>query len=199
MPNDFWPSFLSLLATATVVMGSPGPSTVSMVAVAAAFGWRRSMGYLAGLVLGTISVLLAVATGVVSILLSMPRLGPVLLTVSALYMLYLAYRIATAPPLSRRDDVAPPSFVGAYLLAIANPKAYFALGSVFAGATLARAPLLDAALKVAILAVFVLIVHVVWLVAGAAFARALQDPVRSRIANVIFAATLLAAAAMVFI
>ena len=50
---------LSLIVASLVVMGSPGPSTVSVTAVGAAFGLGRSLGYLSGLIAGTVAVLLA--------------------------------------------------------------------------------------------------------------------------------------------
>ncbi len=104
---------LSLILAATVVMGSPGPSTIGIIAVGAAFGLRRSLAYISGLVLGTLAVLLAVATGLVSLRLSVPQAVPVLLTVSALYILYLAYRIAAAScwpsPTPRPMSPPPPS------------------------------------------------------------------------------------------
>lgn len=195
MPDqaEIWRPLLSLILASLVVMGSPGPSTMSVTAVGAAFGPRRSIGYFAGLVLGTIAVLLAVATGVVSLLLSVPRLAPVLLAASAAYMLYLAFRIATAPPLPKHDDaVAAPSFTAGFLLAIANPKAYVAIAAVFAGTTLAADAALDAALKIVVLAAMIVVIHVCWLLAGASFSRVFHDPVSSRIANVVFAAALVA-------
>ena len=78
-----WHPLLALVLAATVVMGSPGPTTISMTAVAAAFGVRRSLPYLCGLILGTTVVLLAVATGIVAMLLSVPQIAPVLITASA--------------------------------------------------------------------------------------------------------------------
>jgi threonine/homoserine/homoserine lactone efflux protein len=90
---------LALLLAAAIVMGSPGPSTASVTAVGAAFGFRRSLGYTAGLIAGTSAVLLAVAAGVVAALLTIPHAEPVLMTASAIYILWLAWRIANAPPL----------------------------------------------------------------------------------------------------
>jgi threonine/homoserine/homoserine lactone efflux protein len=177
-------ALLSLILASVVVMGSPGPSTISMTAVGAAYGLQRSIGYLAGLVAGTTAVLLAVATGVASILLSAPQLAPLLVAASAAYILYLAYRIATAPPLSRNGGTVAPSFVGAFLLAVANPKAYLAIAAVFAGSTL------GAAAKIAILTIMIVLIHVCWLLAGASLSRLFYDPVRSRIANIVFAVTL---------
>src|SRR4051812_30664667 len=121
-------SLVSLILTAAVVMGSPGPSTMSVTAVAAAFGWRRSLAYALGLILGTSAVLVAVASGLFTVLLSVPHAAPVLVAGSALYMLYLAWQIATAPPLGdKQASPAAPSLSAGFLLAIANPKAYVAI------------------------------------------------------------------------
>ena len=129
---------LALIVASAIVMGSPGPATISVTAIGAAFGLRRSLGYLGGIILGAIAVLLAVAFGIVAILLSLPRVAPVLVAASAAYMIYLAWRIATAPPLTRHGPQTPaPSFAGGFLLGVANPKAYVAIGAVFAGSTLA--------------------------------------------------------------
>ncbi len=176
---------LSLIVASLLVMGSPGPSTVSVTAVGAAFGLRRSIAYLSGLIAGTIAVLLAVAAGVVSVLWAVPQLVPVLLAASAAYILYLAYKIATAPPLSTHDGtVAAPSFFGGMLLALANPKAYVAIAAVFAASQLSPEA------KLAVLVAMIVLIHVVWLLAGAAFSRVFHDPVWSRRVNLAFAGVL---------
>ena len=195
-----WRPFITLVMAAIVVMGSPGPSTMSVTAVGAASGMRRSIGYFSGLVAGTIAVLVAVATGVVSLLLSVPHAAPVLVAASAAYILYLAYRIATAPPLSKLcGDIAAPSFAGGFALAIANPKAYVAIAAVFAGTTLADDPAPDALLKTTILAVMIVAIHMAWLLAGTVFSRVFYDPVYARIANAVFAVTLVVTAAIAFV
>lgn len=191
--SEIWRPLGSLLLASLIVMGSPGPSTMSATAVGAAFGFGRSLAYVTGLILGTSAVLLAVAAGVVSMLLSVPRLAPVLVAVSAAYIVYLAYKIATAPPLSRQDPQASvPSFAGGFLLAVANPKAYFAIAAVFAGTTLvAEAPVTEAVLKTAVLTIMIVLIHVCWLTAGVSLSRLLQNPVSSRIVNILFAAILI--------
>jgi threonine/homoserine/homoserine lactone efflux protein len=187
---------LTLILASTVVMGSPGPSTMSALAVSAAFGLRRSFIYVLGLMLGTGAVLLAVATGVVAMLLSLPALGRVLIYASAAYVLYLAWQIATAPPLGDQPaDVPSPSFTPGFVLAVANPKAWFAIAAVFTAATLsAGSSALDAMLKVAVLALMIVVIHLAWVFAGASLSRFLRDPVISRIANVAFAVVLAATA-----
>lgn len=67
-----WQQLLALVLAATVVMGSPGPATISVTAIGAAFGLRNSLRYAWGIILGTVAVLLVVATGITAILTSMP-------------------------------------------------------------------------------------------------------------------------------
>jgi threonine/homoserine/homoserine lactone efflux protein len=184
--REIWGSALTLIMASLVVMGSPGPSTISATAVGAAYGFRRSLIYVGGLILGTTTVLLAVALGVVTILLSIPHGAPALIAVSTIYVGYLALRIATAPPLANRSNqVAAPAFAGGFLLAIANPKAYLAIASVFAATTIFREDhALDAAVKTALLGAMIVVIHLCWLLAGASLSRWLRDPAISRIVNV---------------
>lgn len=190
--TGIWRPVMALILASVVVMGSPGPSTISVTAVGAAFGIRRSLRYACGLVVGTTLVLLAVAAGVVALVLAIPHGGRVIGAVSAGYILYLAFRIATAPPLdSQRRLVAAPAFVGGLLLAVANPKAYLAIAAVFAGTTIVVGDRgLDAVIKTALLSVMIVIIHVCWLLVGASLSRVLHDPVSSRLINVSLAAVL---------
>lgn len=199
MPQpDLWRPILTLLVTSTVIMGSPGPSTMSAVAVAAAYGFRRSLVYGCGLIGGTTAVLLAVAAGVVTILWSVPHAAPALLALSAGYILYLAWRIATAPPLSAQPgDTAAPAFGGGCLLAIANPKAYLAIAAVFAATSIfPDHPGRDVVAKTVLLTLMIVLIHLAWLLVGASLARALRDPTLSRVANILMALGLIVTTAL---
>lgn len=188
------PALFSLVLASLVVMGSPGPATISVTAIGGAFGFRKSVPYLAGIILGTSAVLVAVAGGLASIVLSQPRLAPLLVGLSSAYILYLAYKIATAPPLATAGNRADaPAFAGGFLLAIANPKAYVAIAAVFAASRLGLASAVSETLvKTLVLAVMIVLIHVAWLAAGASFARPLSRPLASRIVNVAFAVILVA-------
>jgi threonine/homoserine/homoserine lactone efflux protein len=196
--SQSWRQLLALVLAATVVMGSPGPATVSVTAVGAAFGLRDSLRYTSGIILGTVAVLLVVATGITAILTSMPGLTPVLAVASAAYILYLACRIATAPPVAARDGGAvQPTFLGGFLLAVANPKAYVAIAAVLAGSSKAAgADTLGVPARLAVLTLMIVAIHGLWLLAGAAFARTLRQPLASRIINLVFAATLVLTTAL---
>jgi threonine/homoserine/homoserine lactone efflux protein len=177
-------------------MGSPGPATISLTAAGSAYGLRRSLGYLAGIVVGTTLVLLAVATGITAALLAVPGLRPVLIVISAAYILWLAWKVATAPALGTGTATASPSFAGGALLGVANPKAWVAIAAVFASARLAGSAATDAAAKVAVLSAMIVLINTAWLAAGASLAPFLRDPRCARAVNVTLAAALVAAAAL---
>lgn len=187
-----------LWLAALPLMGSPGPATLSTAAVGASFGSRRGLPYLAGIVAGTATVLLLIASGVTAIVLAVPALKLALTLLAAAYILYLAWRIATAPPLTRQDGEAKaPAFPGGYLLAVANPKAFAAIGAVYAGHTVVPGDLtLDVGVKITALILVIVVVNSTWLVFGAMIARVLNDPKKSRIANIVLALLLVASAAL---
>jgi threonine/homoserine/homoserine lactone efflux protein len=191
-----WGSVAPLVLAAAAIMGSPGPATISLVAVVAAYGVRRSLPYVCGLVAGSGLVLVAVASGVTATLLAVPALRSLLIAGSAAYVLWLAYHIATAPPLSAQRAAADaPSLAGGTVLGVANPKGWVAMAAVFASARLADTAATDAAAKTAVLAVMIVLIMTVWLIAGASLAPMLRDPQRARIVNAALAAALVGATA----
>lgn len=190
-----WRPLTALLLASAVVMGSPGPSTISLTAVGASFGIRRSLPYAGGLITGTVAVLLAVAAGVVALVTSIPHGALVLGVLSAVYILYLAFKIANAPPLGGRGGSATaPGFLGGLGLAIANPKAYVAIAAIFAAD-----PGLDAVMKTTMLSGMVVLIHFCWLLAGVSLSRWLHDPMAARIINLAMAAALVAVTVMAFV
>jgi threonine/homoserine/homoserine lactone efflux protein len=192
-----WESVGPLLLTSAAIMGSPGPATISLVAAGSAYGLRRSLPYLAGIIAGTWIVLVAVAGGITAVLLAVPALGTALVWVSAAYILWLAYHIATAPPLSEPAAAAHAgSFGGGTLLGAANPKAWVAIAAVFASARLADAATADATAKVAALTAMIVVICATWLVAGTSIAPLLRDARRARAVNVALAAAVVAATAL---
>jgi threonine/homoserine/homoserine lactone efflux protein len=191
-----WGSVAPLVLAAAAIMGSPGPATISLVAVVAAYGVRRSLPYVCGLVAGSGLVLVAVASGVTATLLAVPALRSLLIAGSVAYVLWLAYHIATAPPLSAQRAAADaPSLAGGTVLGVANPKGWVAMAAVFASARLADTAATDAAAKTAVLAVMIVLIMTAWLIAGASLAPMLRDPQRARIVNTALAAALVVATA----
>lgn len=190
-----WGAAGPLVLASLAIMGSPGPATISLTAAGSTYGVRRSLGYLAGIVAGTTIVLLAVASGITVTLLAVPGLRLVLVGVSVAYILWLAYHIATAPPLGAAA-ATPPTLAGGTVFGLANPKAWIAIAAVFASAHLAGRAALDAGAKVALLIPMIVLINTTWLLAGAWLMRA---PGRARLVNAALAGALVAASALVLL
>ncbi len=192
-----WGSVGTLVLISLAIMGSPGPATISLVAAGSVRGVRRSFPYLFGIIVGTTLVLVAVATGITAALLAVPRVGSVLIWISVAYILWLAYQIATAPPLSKLTGASNAfSLMGGAILGIANPKAWVAIAAVFASVHLADAPTDDAAAKIVVLTVMIIVICATWLVAGRSIAPLLRDPPRARLVNAALAVGLVGATAL---
>jgi len=181
--------------------GSPGPATLGLAASGAAFGLRRSLGLLLGALAGILVVMAVTATGLTGLVLAQPVLGPAVSAVAACYMLYLAYRIATAAPIQGASgESQPPGFGPGLFLGLGNPKAYAAMATLFSGFVLVRAsPVGDAMAKIAILLAIIVVVDWIWLLLGSLLTRVLRDPVLGRAINIAFAVLLVASVALAFL
>ena len=192
-----WGSVGTLVLISLAIMGSPGPATISLVAAGSVRGVRRSVPYLFGIIIGTTLVLVAVATGITAALLAIPAIGSVLIWISVAYILWLAYQIATAPPLSKLTGASNAfSLMSGAILGIANPKAWVAIAAVFASVHLADAPTNDTAAKIVVLTVTIIVICAAWLVAGRSIAPLLRDPRRARLVNAALAVGLVGATAL---
>ncbi len=197
LPAIRWGSVGPLLLISLAIMGSPGPATISLVAAGSAYGVRRSLRYLVGIIVGTTIVLVAAATGITAVLLAAPAISSVVIGTSAAYILWLAYHIATAPPLSGQTAVvAAPSLAGGALLGVANPKSWVAIAAVFTSAHLADEAAADAIAKIAVLAAMIIMILAAWLVAGTSLAPLLREPRRGRVVNAALAVLLVGATAL---
>jgi threonine/homoserine/homoserine lactone efflux protein len=192
-----WGSVGTLVLISLAIMGSPGPATISLVAAGSVRGVRQSLPYLFGIIVGTTLVLVAVATGITAAVLAVPAIGSVMIWISVAYILWLAYHIATAPPLSKLTGASNAfSLMGGAVLGIANPKAWVAIAAVFASVDLADASTNDAAAKIVVLTVMIIAICAAWLVAGRSIASLLRDPRRARLVNAALAVGLVGAAAL---
>lgn len=185
---------LGFIIAALALAGSPGPANISLAATAAAFGGRRSLPYLFGIVSGMAVVVTVAAGGVTGALFAVSGLQPAFAIAAAAYFLYLAYRIATAPPLEETaGERRQPAFAAGLFLSLVNPKAYAAMTALFSGFALTGVdPAAGLAIKLAVIACVVVSVTALWLLAGAGLTRLFRDPKLNRLVNVIFAALLLA-------
>jgi threonine/homoserine/homoserine lactone efflux protein len=192
-------NILLLLMTALPLVGSPGPATLGIAATSAAFGIRRTVPYFLGIFTGTSVVIVATLTGIAGLLTATPAIETVMRILASLYILWLAYRIATAPILKEGEvSHLSPRFLSGFILAVINPKAYASMSSITLSVTLiADAPMADAGLKLLFICAAVAVVDAIWLTIGGAISRLWRRPKLGRAINLTFA--LLLVAAMVFV
>lgn len=188
---------LAFVLAGLALTGSPGPANLSLAAAGAAFGVRQGLGYMIGVMAGMIGVMAITATGVMGIVLALPGVAPVVTALSVAYFLYLAWRIATAPPLGEGTrQLRRPSFAGGAFLSLVNPKGYAAMAALFSSFILVTGhPAMDVGTKITVLTTMIAAVNLAWLSGGAALTRFFRAPRTSRMINIGFAGLLLASVA----
>jgi threonine/homoserine/homoserine lactone efflux protein len=129
-----------LVALATFCFASsitPGPNNMMLLASGANFGFARTVPHLAGITIGFVVMILAMGFGVRGLFAAYPMLYTILRVVSIGYLLWLAWRIATAGGFSEQGASAQPmTFLQAAAFQWVNPKAWaYSLGIVTAFVT----------------------------------------------------------------
>lgn len=177
MDASWW---LAAAGFAIAMSGTPGPNNAMVMASGANFGLRRSLPHMLGITLGFPAMLLAVALGAGEVFARAPWLHGAVRWVGAAYLLWLAWKIATAAPdePGAASAAQPLGFVGAALFQWANPKAWvIALGAVAAYGTAAGAAFLaQMGTLAALFAVVTLPILSLWALAGVGAARILRTP-----------------------
>jgi threonine/homoserine/homoserine lactone efflux protein len=119
-------TFIALAIFALVSSITPGPNNLMLMASGTNFGFPRSYPHMLGVVLGYAAMLLIVGSGVGLAIHSSPTASLVLKVASSVYMLWLAWKIATAPPPSAepRSGARPLTFLQACAFQWINPKGW---------------------------------------------------------------------------
>ena len=116
-------SALVLFAFATSV--TPGPNNLMLMASGANYGFRRTVPHMLGISLGHLFMVVVLGLGLAQVFTTWPVMHAVLKVLSVAYMLYLAWRIATAaPPGEAQATGRPFTFLEAAAFQWVNPKAW---------------------------------------------------------------------------
>lgn len=118
-----------LLAMASFALSmsiSPGPVNMVIVASGAQHGVRRTLPFVSGATLGFTLLLVLVGFGLMQVFEALPWLLTWLGVAGALFILYVGYRIATAPATLSAASTPVPTFLQGALLQWLNPKAWIA-------------------------------------------------------------------------
>ena len=177
---------------------TPGPGVLSTAGVGAAFGFRAGLRYVTGLWIGTNLVALIVVSGLAAIILANDWARYVLLILSAVYLFYLAIRIALAG--RRIAFISASTKLGlraGLLLQLINPKAYAVNLTWFSGFVLLPQSLwLETLLKFLIINLIWIPIHLLWLMAGNSVNRLDLSPRTHFIINAGMAAAMMVVVAL---
>jgi threonine/homoserine/homoserine lactone efflux protein len=177
---------LSLITFAFVTAMTPGPNNTMLLTSGVNFGFNRTRPHVLGVTIGFTIMILAVGLAIGRIFTAFPTLFSGLRIVSIAYLLWLAWRIATAGTSNPvvTDEVRPMTFFEAALFQWVNPKGWMVALSVAANYVSPDNLWADLVLLSAVFLVISLISATSWAFFGTSLRPLLQDPTSVRIFNV---------------
>lgn len=183
--------YSGLVGFAFVASITPGPNNLMLLASGTNFGFRRTIPHSLGVAIGFTVMTLLVGAGLAQVFTQYPESYTVLKVASVCYMLFLAWKIATAVPPSGESETSgkPFTFIQAALFQWVNPKAW----TMTLTAISVYAP--DQSLKsVALVALIFGMINLpcicTWILLGRELRLLLADPKRLRIFNITMASLL---------
>ena len=182
-------ALLTLTVATTMLLGSPGPATLSLAAVGATFGVSKGLPYLVGILLGLLCAMAGAVFGVAAIFVQWPQAKWVVQILGAMYLFYIAFRIATAPVLMNGETAQHkmPGFRDGFILNLLNPKAYAAFFVLFSQFLLPFETVPARYIATSLL-IFMVddVVDSVWIVVGSAVRSIFTHPRTARATRVLF-------------
>jgi len=122
----------SLIALLIPLTFAPGPGNLFFAALSARFGMRETASALAGYHLAMLAVTFIVGIGFEIGISNNPMLAKTVSTLGALYVLFLAWKMARAnAKLQTTQHTQKTKFLDGVLLLILNPKAYVIMALLF--------------------------------------------------------------------
>ena len=181
----------ALTTFAFVSSVTPGPNNLMLMASGANFGIWRTLPHLLGVVLGFVLMIILVGIGLMRVFEAYPVSYEVLRVFSVVYLLYLAWKIATSTQKSAQAAGSPINPLQAALFQWVNPKAWaMALTGISAYAP--SQSLAAVGLVALIFGVINLPSVFVWVVMGQSMQRFLSGGVRLQLFNYSMALLLIA-------
>lgn len=180
---------------------TPGPGVLSVAGVGSAYDYKTGFRYILGLFVGTNLVALAVVSGLAAILLASSVLRAVLMFLSTFYLLFLAYKIATAgSEVSFSKSKTKPGLIAGILLQLINPKAYAVNTAMYTGFLIYPDSFaLEVSVKFLIMNLIWFPIHVFWLYLGVSLKKLkLSQGLQSKI-NILMAFALVSVVCLALI
>jgi threonine/homoserine/homoserine lactone efflux protein len=184
---------LSYTTFCLIMATTPGPNNMMVLASGVRFGTRRSLPLILGIATGMAVLFGATGSGLGAAFKAVPALAIVLRLLSAAFLLWLAWKIATAGPLKRdHDDLQVLGFPTGVVFQWINPKSWAAAMTAASTYLPADAGAATIGAGAAIIALAALFATTLWLTFGLLISRFLTEPRRAHAFNIVMALLLLA-------
>ncbi len=152
-------------------VGTPGPANMALLSTGARYGFRQALPFVAGVISGKQLVIWPVGFGLMRLSESAPWIFETLKWVSALYIIWLAWRVANMR-LNTGGDAKAPGFLAGLVVHPLNPKAWAMITAGFTAFTAPGTPIFQATVTIAaILLVSQIVLHPLWTYGGERIAR----------------------------
>jgi threonine/homoserine/homoserine lactone efflux protein len=192
---------LVTFAVATSI--TPGPNNIMLTASGANFGFRRTVPHMLGIALGFMLMVAMIGLGLSEIFERFPVIHQVLRYAGAAYLVYLAYRIATAAPATpaaAQPAGRPLTFLQAALFQGVNPKSWMmAVGAISTYTTVGGDLVRESVMIALIFGAIGLPAMALWAALGVAVGRLLQTRWALRAFNIAMALLLVASLALMVV
>ncbi len=165
---------------------TPGPNNIMLTASGANFGFYKTIPHMLGILGGMIGLFTITAGGLNIIFEQFPVLQTVLKIAGACYLLYLAWKIASAGKINGelKTDSKPFTFIQAALFQFLNPKALIMGITAMSAFTLTGEDYLySAAIVILVFAIVCLPSISVWVGFGVGIGRFLSNELHRKIFN----------------
>ncbi|MDP9838456.1 threonine/homoserine/homoserine lactone efflux protein [Neorhizobium huautlense] len=196
-------SILVFAAALFVAAGSPGPSIAALVARVLSKGWRNVLPFIAAMWVGEAIWLSLAVAGLAAVAESFQPIFVAIKWTGVAYLLYLAWKMWTAPATVGDEDLpesrsATKLFLAGLTVTLGNPKIMmFYVALLPSIIDLAGVTLIGWAELVAAMIVVLATVDVAWMALAAKARQFLKSPRAVKIANRISAGTMAGAAAAI--
>jgi len=181
-------ALLTLLSTTALLLGSPGPAPLALAATGATFGTRNGVPFLLGILTGLSVAILCASIGLANLFSTFLAIKFICQLLGAAYMLFVAYKIASAATNQVNKPINPPNFKDGFILNLLNPKAYAAFLAIFSQFLLPMATPVYSYLATALACLMVAaLVDIIWLLFGSILRPIFAKPKQARLVRVSFA------------
>lgn len=183
MPLDI---FLALVTFGFAMAFTPGPNNIMLAASSVNFGFSRTVPHISGVAIGFVVLTFACGVGLGLVFAAVPALQVALKVAGAAYLLWLAFKVATAHQDGRDDGKGPArpfTFWQAAAFQWVNPKGLVAALSAVALYIRPAHQAQDLAIMLVAFGVITAGSAITWAGFGVALRRLLQEPRHARLFN----------------